>query len=94
LRDLGNWGLAVCGQAIFPDHHRYTRPEILAAERAGKRVGAKAFVTTEKDAQNLNGLKFDETPLYVAVIDVVVTPEADFRRVLDQTLASGAGAAA
>jgi tetraacyldisaccharide 4'-kinase len=94
LRDLGNWGLVVCGQSIFPDHHRYTRPEILAAERAGKRVGAKAFVTTEKDAQNLNGLKFDETPLYVAVIDVLVTPEADFRKVLDQTLAAGAGAAA
>src|SRR5216684_10160 len=92
FRDLGNWGLAICGQAIFPDHHRYIRPEILAAERAGKRLGAKAFVTTEKDAQNLNGLKFVEAPLYVAVIDVVVTPEADFRRVLDQTLAAGAGA--
>jgi tetraacyldisaccharide 4'-kinase len=94
LRDLGNWGLAVCGQAIFPDHHRYTRREILAVERAGKRAGAKAFVTTEKDAQNLDGLEFEEAPLYIAVIDVVVTPEADFRKVLDQTLAAGAGAAA
>jgi len=51
-------------------------------------------VTTEKDAQNLNAIEFDEAPLYVAVIDVVVAPEADFRNVLDQTLAASAGAAA
>ena len=51
-------------------------------------------MTTEKDAQNLGGLKFEETPIYVAVIDLVVTPEVDFRNVLDQTLAAGGGAAA
>ena len=62
--------------------------------RAGKQAGANAFVTTEKDAQNLGGLKFEETPIYVAVIDLIVTPEADFRNVLEQALAAGAGAAA
>jgi len=51
-------------------------------------------VTTEKDAQNLGSLQFEETPVYVAVIDLTVTPEADFRNVLDQTVAAGAGAAA
>ena len=94
FRDLGNWGLAICGQASFPDHHRYTQRDILEVRRAGKRAGASAFVTTEKDAQNLGGLAFEEAPLYIAVIDLVVTPEADFRNVLDQTLAAGAGAAA
>jgi tetraacyldisaccharide 4'-kinase len=94
FRDLGNWGLKVCGQAVFRDHHRYTQRDTLAIARAGKQAGANAFVTTEKDAQNLSGIKFDEAPLYVAVIDVVVTPEADFRNVLDQTIAAGAGAAA
>lgn len=94
LRDLGNWGLAVCGQAIFPDHHRYTQGDILEVGRAGKQAGAKAFVTTEKDSQNLGGLKFEEAPIYIAVIDLVVTPEADFRNILDQTLAVSAGAAA
>jgi len=94
FRDLGNWGLAICGQAIFPDHHRYTQRDILEVRQAGKQAGANAFVTTEKDAQNLGGLKFEETPIYVAVIDLVVTPEVDFRNVLDQTLAAGAGAAA
>ncbi len=94
LRDLGNWGLTICGQDIFPDHHRYTQRDILAVKQAGKRVSANAFVTTEKDAQNLSGFKFQEAPLFVAVIDVVVTPEADFRNVLEQTLAAGPGAPA
>jgi tetraacyldisaccharide 4'-kinase len=94
FRDLRNWGLTISGQAVFPDHHRYTQRDILEVRQAGKRGGASAFVTTEKDAQNLDGLKFEEAPLYVAVIDVVVTPDADFRKVLDQTLASGTGAAA
>jgi tetraacyldisaccharide 4'-kinase len=94
FRDLENWGLTICGQAIFADHHRYTRRDISAVKRAAKQAGANAFVTTEKDAQNLTGLEFDETPLYVAVIDLVVTPEADFRNVLAETFAGGAGAAA
>jgi tetraacyldisaccharide 4'-kinase len=94
FRDLGHWGLSICGQAVFPDHHRYTGRDILEVMQAGKRAGANTFVTTEKDAQNLIGLKFEETSLYVALIDLVVTPEADFRNVLDQTLAAGSGAAA
>lgn len=94
FRDLGNWGLTICGQAIFGDHHRYRQRDILAVKQAAKRVGANALVTTEKDAQNLAGLEFDATPLYVAVIDLVVTPEADFQSVLGQTLAAAAGAAA
>src|SRR5260370_4170276 len=94
FRDLGKWGLAMCGQAIFPDHQRYTQRDFLTVKQAGKLVGANGVVTTEKDAQNLGGLEFEEAPLYVAAIDLVVTPEADFRNVLDQTLPPGAGAAA
>jgi tetraacyldisaccharide 4'-kinase len=94
LGDLENWGLAICGQAIYPDHHRYTQRDILEVRQAGKRAGTNAFVTTEKDAQNLGALNFEEHPVYVAVIDLLVTPEADFRNVLDQTLAAGRGAAA
>jgi tetraacyldisaccharide 4'-kinase len=87
LRDLRNWGLAVCGQAIFPDHYRYGERDIVTIEQAAKQAGANAFVTTEKDAQNLLGRKFEETPLYVCVIDLVVSPEADFRSLLDEMLA-------
>ncbi len=94
FRDLGNWGIAICGQAIFPDHHRYSQRDILAVKQAGKSVGASAFVTTEKDAQNLSRINFEDAPVYLAVIDLVVTPEADFKNVLDQTLSAGDGEAA
>lgn len=93
LRDLTNWGLAICGQMNFPDHHRYTEQEVLQIQRAMKQAGANALVTTEKDAQNLDGLRI-ETPVYVCVIDFVVSPEADFKNILHQTLEAGAGAAA
>jgi tetraacyldisaccharide 4'-kinase len=94
FRDLGNWGLALGGQATYADHHRYTEGEVLEIQAAGKRAGANAFVTTEKDAQNLHERKFAEAPVYVAVIDLVVSPETDFRNALDQTLAARSGAVA
>jgi tetraacyldisaccharide 4'-kinase len=87
LRDLRNWGLAICGQAIFPDHYHYRERDILTIKQAAKQTGANAIVTTEKDAQNLLGRKFEETPLYVCVIDLVLSPEADLRNVLDEMLA-------
>lgn len=94
LRDLRTWGISNCGHLIFADHHHYAERDILELSQAGKSAGANAFVTTEKDAQNLAGLKFEETPVYVAVIDIEITPEADFRNVLDETLVTGAGASA
>ena len=94
FRDLERWGLAVCGHATFPDHYRYKQKDVDSLRLAGKQAGANAFVTTEKDAQNLAGLSFGESPAYVAAIDFVIAPEADFRNVLDQTLANRAGAAA
>ena len=93
FRDLTNWGLTICDQAIFSDHRRYTQRDISAIKQAAKRASANAYVTTEKDAQNLGTVMFDEAQLYVAVIDLVVVPEADFRSVLERTLETGAGAA-
>jgi len=93
FRDLQQWGLAICGRAIFSDHHIYSQRDILSIQEAGKKAGAKAFVTTEKDMQNLTGSEFS-APLYVSVIDLQVNPEAGFRDVLDRLLAAKLGAAA
>jgi tetraacyldisaccharide 4'-kinase len=94
LRDLRTWGLPLCGHAIFPDHYRYTARDISEIKQVAKQAGANALVTTEKDAQNLSGLHFEETPVYVSVIDVAVSPEADFRNILDQACAAKTGFAA
>jgi tetraacyldisaccharide 4'-kinase len=92
--DLQAWGLPICGRAVFADHYRYAERDILRIKETGAEAGANAFVTTEKDAQNLSGLKFDEAPLYICVIDLAVGPEGDFRSVLDRLLAAKIGAAA
>jgi tetraacyldisaccharide 4'-kinase len=94
FRDLRKWEIAVCGQLVFPDHHRYTDRDVLKIQQAAKQSGANAFVTTEKDAQNLSGAKLVEAPVYVSVIELAVSPDADFKNALDQTLAASAGAAA
>ena len=94
FRDLESWGLTVCGHATFPDHYRYKQKDVEGLLLAGKQSSANGFITTEKDAQNLTGLNFGDTPAYIAAIDFVIAPEADFRNVLDQTLANRAGVAA
>jgi tetraacyldisaccharide 4'-kinase len=88
LRDLNNWGLVTCGRAVYSDHHFYTARDVAAIRKAGNQAGAKAFVTTEKDAQNLGTLTFSEMPVYICVIDFEVGPEADFRDILDRTVAA------
>lgn len=93
FRDLQTWGLKVCGQAIFADHHLYSQRDVLSIQEAGKKAGAKAFVTTEKDVENLSALRFGD-PLYVSAIDLQVSPEADFHSILDRLLAAKIGAAA
>jgi tetraacyldisaccharide 4'-kinase len=94
LHDLRNWGIAVCGKMIFPDHHSYTDRDVLQIQQMAKQAGASALVTTEKDAQNFGGVKFEEAPVYISVIDLIVSSEADFKNTLDQTLGASAGAAA
>jgi len=65
--------------------------DISAIKQAGKNASANAFVTTEKDAQNLGTVKFGERPLYVAVIDLSVAPEADFKHIVEKTIAAPSG---
>lgn len=94
FRDLQSWGLSICGRAVFADHHRYTERDVSWIKQAGTNDGAKAFITTEKDAQNLAAWKFEEVPLFISVIDFAISPEADFLNVLDRLLAAKMGAAA
>jgi tetraacyldisaccharide 4'-kinase len=74
FRDLVEWKLPVVGQARFRDHHRYTAADISKIEQAATEVGARAFVTTEKDEQNLGALAFTR-PVYVAVITLEIPDE-------------------
>ncbi len=76
--DLQNWQIPVAGTKAFPDHHRYTAGEVEALAQAARAARARAFVTTEKDAQNLGKAQFGEMPVFVAVIDLEISQETIF----------------
>jgi tetraacyldisaccharide 4'-kinase len=38
---------------VFPDHHKYTRDEVVRLARSAAEAGADVLVTTEKDRVNL-----------------------------------------
>ncbi len=94
VHDLESWGLRVAGRMFFADHHRYADADVLALDNAAQTAGANAFVTTEKDAQNLSDLKFKNRPVYVALIDLEVKPEGDFLAAIDGILQTEPGATA
>jgi tetraacyldisaccharide 4'-kinase len=82
FRDLESWHVPVAGSRKFRDHHRFVSDDIVLLERVAAQANAKAFLTTEKDAQNLDGLAFRSLPVYVAVIDLEILPEAEFLAVI------------
>jgi tetraacyldisaccharide 4'-kinase len=73
FQDLQNWKLHVADRCEFPDHHRYDARDARELEQAAERAGAKALLTTEKDAQNLAGVQFAATPVFVVLIDLEVS---------------------
>jgi tetraacyldisaccharide-1-P 4'-kinase len=81
------------GQCEFADHHRYDARDVNEIEAAARKVGAKALLTTEKDAQNLVGVGFAELPVHVAVIDLVISREALLLALVHEKLAAGKSAA-
>ena len=85
-RDLQRWGIMPAGHMFFPDHHRYTREDVQAIEEAAARLGAKALLTTEKDAWNLKDVQFSTLPVFVSVIDLEITDETEFLAAINAAL--------
>jgi tetraacyldisaccharide-1-P 4'-kinase len=92
FRDLESWHVPVAGSRDFRDHHRYAPEDIALLERAASQANAKAFLTTEKDAQNLAGLAFPSLPVYVSMIDLEIIPETEFLAAIDRALQAHLGA--
>jgi tetraacyldisaccharide 4'-kinase len=94
FRDLVNWKYEICSTMAFPDHHRYSPDDVSHLWQVAKTEQARAFLTTEKDEQNLKGQQLFDPPVYVCVIDFVIGPEADFLDLLTKAIATPDGAAA
>lgn len=90
--DLKNWGLPLAGQSEFADHHRYDQRDADEICVAALEAGARALLTTEKDAQNLQGVRFGELPVYLAVIDFSMPQAEEFWQALIAKLTARATA--
>jgi len=85
----GIGGLLFSVKPIFPRSSSLFPVGYCGRERGGEARKRERFCDDRKDAQNLTGLNFEEAPLYVAVIDLVVTPEADFKMSRSNTFLAG-----
>src|SRR6266702_1243320 len=92
--DLERWHVPLAGRRMFRDHHRYTKSDVRRLGEEAEQAGAKAFITTEKDEQNLNQTGLFKHPVFVAVIDFVLSSESEFHAAIDRVLAARRGAAA
>jgi tetraacyldisaccharide 4'-kinase len=88
FQDLKNWNLPVAQSSEFPDHHRYDPRDALELEQVARTHGAKALITTEKDAQNLFGVSFSEFPVYIAVIELELPQQDAFFGFIHERLAA------
>lgn len=61
----------------FPDHHRYSQGDVDSIVEKAKKGGAKALITTAKDAVKLRDLTFD-LPCYVLEIEISIEEKAAF----------------
>jgi tetraacyldisaccharide 4'-kinase len=92
--DLLRWHVTLAGLESFADHHSYSKADVRRLEQIAERSGARGFITTEKDEQNLKMTAFFSRPVYVAVIDFVLSSESEFLACLDRNLSAPAGAVA
>jgi tetraacyldisaccharide 4'-kinase len=92
--DLRRWHTPFAGCKEFRDHHRYSENDVRLLEEAADKAGAKAFITTEKDEQNLGKMQIFKRPVHVAVIDLVFSSESELIAAIDRALTAQQGAAA
>lgn len=71
----------IAATKAFPDHHSYVQKDITELEKKAAAAGAKAFLTTAKDAVKLRSLKF-EIPCLVVESRVVFDDEESFRHLI------------
>lgn len=70
-RTLTDVGASVVEVVAFPDHHWYSRDDLLALERRAAAAGAGALVTTEKDWVRLRRLS-PPRPLFVLTVKLAL----------------------
>ncbi|MFQ5694621.1 MAG: tetraacyldisaccharide 4'-kinase, partial [Terriglobia bacterium] len=88
--DLGRWGFNVVGTKAFPDHHRYKVEDFKVLMKEADRVGARALLTTEKDAVNFTVIVPSHPPTFYCRIDLALEDEPGFFAALAERLQAAA----
>ena len=68
--ELSAAGIMLSGTKVFADHHRYSRSNVQRLEALRRRSAASGFVTTEKDAINLEDFADELQPLHVIPVQM------------------------
>lgn len=92
--DVNRWGNVIAGRAVYRDHHLYSAADLRRLEDSAKAAGARSFLTTEKDAQNLGDLRFSMLPVYYCEIEMRVADTSAFQAALERALKDRRGIAA
>src|SRR5205085_6773482 len=69
----------------FPDHHAYTRADTEAFTLEAESAGARALLTTAKDAVKLRAQAF-RLPCYVVEIELEFEDEGSLRRLVKDAI--------
>jgi tetraacyldisaccharide 4'-kinase len=77
-------GFNVSHAEQFPDHYRYTQPDIDRLIASSRSALATALVTTAKDSVKLTELHIP-FPCYVLDINIQLYEQAEFHRLLEKT---------
>jgi tetraacyldisaccharide 4'-kinase len=89
-------GLRVAARTIFRDHHTYALADVQRLVSEGRRAGATAFLTTEKDQVRLGNLASEfptETPLRTVRLEIEIEDSANALEGLTARLPAGSVAA-
>jgi tetraacyldisaccharide 4'-kinase len=77
FRDLASAGIEVVAEAVFRDHHRYSEQDVSELRRLKEQSQADGFVTTEKDAINLEGYFSALQPIAVVQVKMKLIDAAN-----------------
>ena len=95
-RSLGQLGVEAMERIEYGDHHRYSPREFQRLVRHAKDIGAKALVTTGKDAVNLCpefGRMAAPMPVYWLEIGVRIERREELVVLIEKIVLNGRGAA-
>lgn len=81
-KSLAKTGIVPQMFKYYDDHHRYSHFDIEMLMAMVKHKNADCLVTTRKDAVKLDSIAFGDVPVYYAFIDIAVSDETEFRKMI------------